>query len=78
MALMTDLWHECSSPISDLRISSTVSMTKRLRNMSLSAGGISIVPHVAPDAGDHVQAALPAFAAAALFANLRSTAVSLL
>jgi hypothetical protein len=40
MALMRDLWHESSSPISDLRISSTVSMTKCLRNMSLSVSGI--------------------------------------
>src|SRR4051812_37506287 len=37
MALMTDLWRECSRPISDLRVSSTVSMTKRFRSMTLSA-----------------------------------------
>src|SRR3954447_19881883 len=40
MAFMGDLWRECSSPISDLRIASTVSMTERLRSRSLSASGI--------------------------------------
>src|SRR4051794_34654172 len=61
MALMTDLWRECSSPISDFRVSSTVSMRKRLRSMTLSARGIQIVPHVASDAGDEVQATPPEF-----------------
>src|SRR3954469_12508274 len=36
MAFTGDLWRVCSSPISDLRMSSTVSMTKRLRSMILS------------------------------------------
>ena len=40
MAFMTDLWRECSRPMSDFRVSSTVSMTKRLPSMSLSANGI--------------------------------------
>src|SRR3954471_10293787 len=40
MAFTGDLWRECSSPMSHLRISSTVSMTKRLRSMILSPRSI--------------------------------------
>src|SRR3954467_7436867 len=59
MTFTGDLWRECSRPISDLRVSRTVSMTKRLRSMILSARGHQVVPHVAADTRNEVQAALP-------------------
>src|ERR1700689_1159878 len=40
MAFTGDRWRECSRPISDLRVSSTVSMMKRLRSMILSVIGM--------------------------------------
>src|SRR4051795_13604433 len=40
MALTTDLWREYSSPSLDFRVSRTVSLTKRLLSMTLSARGI--------------------------------------
>ena len=38
MALVADLWRECSSPISDLRVSNTVSMTRRLGRRAIGQG----------------------------------------
>src|SRR6476661_9074966 len=58
MAFTGDLWRECSRPISDLRVSRTVSMTKRLRSMIFSQGH-QVVRHVSADTRNEVQAALP-------------------
>src|SRR5215213_5801537 len=59
MAFTGDLWRECSRPISDLRVSRTVSITKRLAQHDLVSQGHQVVPHVPADTGDEVQAALP-------------------